>query len=133
MNGQPVKCKSFFNAIIQFLKSLSIMISAEIIRLYIIFPYIFKKNFRLKILKSSISIFINAFECFQEKNVLKSTLKIAKLDTFDKGFYGCTASNGIDRICSQAVLLVNSMVPFRGYYWLKYFHIFGFSTLLCRF
>lgn len=49
----------------------------------------------------------------REKNFVKSVLKIAKLDIFDKGFYGCTAFNGIDRICTQAVLQVNSLVAFR--------------------
>ncbi|KAK9880670.1 hypothetical protein WA026_011907 [Henosepilachna vigintioctopunctata] len=49
----------------------------------------------------------------REKNRLKSTLKIGSLEFFDTGFYSCYASNGIDKICSQAALQINSMVPSR--------------------
>ncbi|KAJ8931385.1 hypothetical protein NQ314_015710, partial [Rhamnusium bicolor] len=40
-------------------------------------------------------------------NVFRSTLRISKLDYFDRGFWDCLASNGADKIKSVAFLEIN--------------------------
>nr|CAI5830641.1 unnamed protein product [Callosobruchus analis] len=40
-------------------------------------------------------------------NIFSSTLRISKLEYFDRGFVECIANNGVDRIRSSAVLEVN--------------------------
>lgn len=43
-----------------------------------------------------------------EQQIFASRLRITKVDMFDRGFYDCIASNGIDKIQSQGLLEITN-------------------------